>query len=159
MRKSIRKVTIFGGAFALFLGSLIVVFAVHDTGRNLLTFTPVAGSPSPNASGSGEITLTNGTIANNNDRWSVSARFSGLQSNTQYNIVVLNRFATDGKFSSICSFNTRDGSRCWNSFLILKNLGVAQVRRASDGAIVLEARRANGGIKTIPFDSDRDRSW
>lgn len=142
----------------LFIGASLAAFAGHDTGRNVLTFAPVSGSPSPNGDGNAEITITDGTIAGGDDRWFTRGYVSGLQPYTRYTLVVQGRFVLPGSvsndFSSIASFRTdgSGGGNFWNSFYILKRLGVAQIRR--DGVPVLQATRAAGGIgtiATIPF--------
>lgn len=145
----------------LVAGIALVAYAVHETGNNVLTFAPVAGSPSPNARGSGETQITEGRIDSapgdgvddGTDVWRASFQFSGLRPRQMYTITVPGRYDPPPPAESgIVSFVTDSygNSRIWFQFVGLARLGVARVRLGGDqGQVVLQATRAAGGPGSI----------
>lgn len=120
------------------------VFASHES-SNKLVFAPVAGSPSPDAAGSGVINYIKGTSGEEPDTsWSSTFRFSGLTADTAYTVVVRGRFLDPGAFSGICSFTTNGSGTgsCASQFTGLQRLAIAQLRLGgATGAAVLQATR------------------
>lgn len=127
-------------------------YAAHES-SNQLTFAPVAGSASPDGSGTGVINYIKGTSGEEPDtQWASSFTFTGLEANTMYTVVVRGRFANADAFSGICSFMTDDAGdgTCQSRFDGLQRLGVAQLRLGGEGGTpVLQATRAAGGPGTI----------
>lgn len=134
------------------------VLAAHES-NNKLDFAPVAGSATPEASGSGVINYVKGTSGEEPDTaWSSSFRFSGLAAGTTYTVVVRGRFADATAFSAICDFtaNAAGIGACQEQFLGLQRLAVAQLRvGGAGGAPVLQATRQAvlpGGPGSITSD-------
>ena len=138
-----RKLILFG-VMALALALPAATLASHES-SNKLTFAPVAGSPSPDASGSGVINYVKGISGDEpNTSWTSAFRFSGLATDTTYTVVVRGRFADPTVFSAICSFTTNGagGGTCNSQFLGLQRLAVAQLRLGGVGGTpVLQATR------------------
>lgn len=136
-------------ALALFMLTASVGLADHES-SNLVVFAPVAGTPTPAASGGGTIDFRGG--AEPRSRWTLSLRLAGLAPMTAYTVVVQGRFGADNTpeaaaFSPVCTFRTDGGGegRCWNYFLGLRRAGVVQVREGDvGGRIVAQASRAGG---------------
>jgi len=156
---------------AIVAGAATIAYAVHETGNNVLTFAPVAGSFSPNAKGSGETSITQGKIDSapgngvddGTDVWKASFQFSGLKPRQMYTITVPGRYdAPPPAESGIVSFVTSsDGSsRTYFEFVGLARLGVARLRLGGDqGPVVLQATRAAGGAGTIVTQPGSYGGW
>ncbi len=158
MRIPSRRVALFALVPALVLGTVAVVYAVHDTGNNIVTYAPIADTP--NASGRFETRISEGRIDQvlgdgldtGTDVWRSSARFSRLRARQMYTITVVGRFDSAADESGVVTFITDSSgsSRIWFDFAGLARLGVSRVRLGGDrGPIVMEARRAAGGPGTI----------
>lgn len=126
--------------FAAFsLGGLTALpaLASHES-NNSLTFAPVVGSPSPEASGAGVINYVKGASTDEpNTVWTSSFHFAGLAPDTAYSVFVLSR-------GGICTFTstTNGQGSCTNTFVSLPKLGIAQLRLGGDaGPVVLQATR------------------
>ncbi|MCP9488224.1 MAG: hypothetical protein MSC30_20475 [Gaiellaceae bacterium MAG52_C11] len=110
--------------------------ASHES-NNALTFAPVVGSASPEASGTGTINYVKGASTEPDTVWTSSFRFSGLAPATAYSVVVFSR-------GEICTFtSTATGTgHCENTFVSLPKLGIAQLRVGGNaGPAVLQATR------------------
>ena len=131
-------------ALAVALALPTAAFASHES-SNKLVFAPVAGSPSPDAAGSGVINYIKGTSGEEPDTsWSSAFRFSGLETNTTYTFVVRGRFTDATAFSGICSFTTNGAGNgsCASQFSGLQRLAIAQLRLGdATGTPVLQATR------------------
>ncbi len=138
-----RKLILFG-AIALALALPGATLAAHES-SNKLAFTPVAGSPAPDASGNGVINYIKGISADEPDTaWSSAFRFKGLAADTTYTVVVRGRFADPAVFSTICTFTTNGAGigTCNSRFTGLQRLAITQLRRAGvGGTLVLQATR------------------
>lgn len=175
MRLPSRRVALFALVSALVLGTAAVVYAVHDTGNNIVTYAPVAGSSSPNAWGRFETRISEGRIDSNlgtngtgngiddgTDVWRSNASFSRLRPRQMYTITVVGRFDSSADESGVVTFITDSsgGSRIWFEFAGLARLGVSRVRLGGDrGPIVMEARRAAGGPGTIITQTGGYSGW
>ena len=123
--------------------------AVHE-GDTVLTFGPVADSPSPGASGDGRIEFRGG--AEPVSRWTTTFRFTALAPDTAYLILVLGQFGEDvtpeaEAFTTICGFRAgADGDGgCWHYLVGLRRLAVIQVRLDDgSGTVALQSTRAEG---------------
>lgn len=132
--------------------------AVHE-GTSALVFEPVAASVSAGAAGSGLVTFNGGTEPTT--RWTATFRFTGLEADTQYAVVVQGRFGADGSaeaeaFTPICAFRA-DGTGaggCWDYELGMRRLNVVQLRRGDEaGRSVVQATRGEdgpGSITSVP---------
>ncbi len=134
---------------ALFLFVPGSSYAVHE-GDTILTFEPVAGSPSPAGSGDGKIEFRGG--AEPVSRWTATFRFAGLQPGAAYVVRVQGQFGEDGSpeaaaFTTICGFGAdADGDGgCWYYLVGLRRLATIQVQ-IDDGseAVALQSTRADG---------------
>lgn len=122
------------------LGGLAALpaLALHES-NNALTFAPVAGSPSPDASGRGVINYVKGASTDEPDTvWTSSLHFVGLAPDATYSVTL---FSRDG---AICTFTSDANGRgsCENTFVSLPRLGIAQLLLGGDaGTPVLQATR------------------
>lgn len=119
--------------------------AAHES-NNRLTYTPVAGSASPDASGRGVINFVKGASGEEPDtKWTSSFRFSGLLGDTTYTVIVKGRFAVATESSAICSFTTTTSGNggCTARFTGLRRLAVSQLVTGDSaaGVPVLQATR------------------
>lgn len=152
-----RKLVVFA-ALALALVLPASAFAAHES-NNKLVFAPVAGSPSPDASGSGAINYIKGASGEESGTaWSSAFRFTGLTPGETYSVVVRGRFADAAAFSGICTFsaNAAGVGACRSEFLGLQRLAIAQLRLGGEtGTPVLQATRqavVPGGPGSITSD-------
>jgi len=124
--------------------SAITALAAHES-NNALTFAPVAGSPSPDASGSGVINYVKGISGEEPDTaWTSSFHFTGLMPDTAYSVAVRGRFADAAAFSDVCTFTTKSSGAgsCASDFIGLQRLAIVQLRLGGeDGMPVLQATR------------------
>jgi hypothetical protein len=138
-----RKLVVFA-ALALALVLPANAFAAHES-NNKLVFAPVAGSPSPSASGGGVINYIKGVSGEEPDTaWSSAFRFTDLTPDATYSVVVRGRFADATAFSGICTFtaNAAGVGACRSEFLGQQRLAIAQLRLGSEtGTPVLQATR------------------
>jgi hypothetical protein len=111
--------------------------ASHES-NNELTFAPVAGSPSPDASGAGVVNYVKGQSTEEPDTaWTSALHFAGLVPTTTYTVFVFGR-------GGICTFTTNAIGRgsCNSTFVSLPRFGIAQLRLGGDnGTPVLQATR------------------
>lgn len=132
------------GTLALAAFAALPALAAHES-NNALSFAPAAGSPAPDASGTGVINYVKGISEEEpNTAWTSSFRFQGLEPDTTYTVVVRGRFADATAFSAICSFTTNagDGGSCSEQFIGLQRLAIAQLRLGDQsGTPVLQATR------------------
>ncbi len=139
-----RIVVVVLGALALAAFAALPALAAHES-NNSLSFAPVAGSPSPNASGSGVINYVKGISGEEPDTvWNSSYAFTGLAPDTTYTVAVRGRFADLTVFSGICTFTTNGtgAGSCENTFVGLRRLAIAQLRLGGEsGTPVLQATR------------------
>ncbi len=150
-RRGIAIVTVL---VALVVGTARGVSAEHE-GINFLTFAPVAGSPSPYASGTGLIEFKGGVEPHS--KWTATFSFSGLQPFTAYSVAIQGRYGVDGsvdsvRFTALCSFQTDElgAGGCWWYFRGLRRLNVSQLRLGDDqGRTVLQATRDGSGPGSI----------
>lgn len=144
MKTLTRTLTAIGISAAALATLAMPASAAHES-NNHLQFDPVAASPSPSASGAGTINYIKGTSGAEPDtQWTSSFRFSGLDAETTYTVVVRGRFAAPAVFSGICTFtsNSSGSGSCSSQFTGLQRLAIAQLRLGSpDGAPVLQATR------------------
>ncbi len=139
---------------ALAIGTAGAAASEHE-GTNVLSFLPVADSPSPNASGTGRVVFKGGVEPAS--KWTATFRFSGLQPFTSYAVAVQGRYGVDGsvdavKFTALCSFQTDEygAGGCWWYFRGLRRLSVSQLRLGDDqGRTVLQATRDENGPGSI----------
>ena len=149
-----RGITLVAVLVVLVVGTTGVAGAEHE-GTNVLTFAPVAGSPSPYASGTGLIEFKGGVEPRS--KWTATFSFSGLQPFTAYSVAVQGRYGVDGsadsvKFTALCSFQTNEfgAGGCWWYFRGLRRLNVSQLRLGDDqGRTVLQATRDESGPGSI----------
>src|SRR5215212_3523354 len=90
---------------AVCLSSLAALpaLASHES-NNALTFAPVAGAPSPDASGAGIVNYVKGqSTAEPDTTWTSAFHFAGLVPNTTYTVVL---FMAGVPRPGICSFTT-----------------------------------------------------
>jgi hypothetical protein len=130
----------------LCLGSLLALApaAAADVdigyfGTNTLVFAPVGNQVELDASGKGIIDYQGGDEPKS--RWQATFRFSGLDANEVYAVVVKGRFGDPGTddaraLTPLCSFTTDDTGRgaCFWFFRGLARLNVVQVRQGDDGS-------------------------
>lgn len=133
-------------------------------GTNRLEFEPV-GSMSKDASGKGVIDYRGGDEPDS--RWRGSFRFSGLEPNTTYIVLIKGRTSAtdttddnsdapdDQQSDGLCSFTTDDAGKgsCFWYFSGLARLNVVQLRENDiKGARVMQAMRSGsrGSITTTP---------
>lgn len=133
-----------GASSALLVGAPAAM-AAHES-SNHLSYAPVAGSATPDASGRGIINYVKGISGEEPDtEWTSSFRFSGLVPDATYTVIVRGRFAAPTAPSAICSFTTTaSGSGgCGAQFTGLLRLAVSQLVTGStaDGTPVLQATR------------------
>jgi hypothetical protein len=151
---------------ALCFGSLLILAppAAADVdigyfGTNILVFAPVGGVVEADASGRGIIDYQGGDEPKS--RWQATFRFSGLDPDTDYAVVVKGRSGDPGTdearaLSPLCSFTTDENGRgtCFWFFRGLARLNVVQVRQQADGSgrRMLQASRDGdpGSIATTP---------
>lgn len=157
-------------AFGLVMGLTSVSHAVHETGVNQIRFVAVAGSPSPNAQGYGETTITRGRIDSapgngiddGTDIWEANFQFRNLAPRTMYTIAVRGRFDQAVPVTGIWTFVTEsDGSSRFSFYYAgLARLGYIEVRKGGDDGAsrVLTASRPAGQITTVPF-GNRWSGW
>ena len=152
-----RKLILFG-AIALALALPGATLAAHES-SNKLAFAAVTNSLSPEASGSGVINYIKGISAGEPDTaWSSAFRFTGLESDTTYTVVVRGRFTVATVFSEICTFTTNRAGvgTCQSQFTGLQRLAIAQLRLGGVGGTpVLQATRQTvlpGGPGSITSD-------
>jgi hypothetical protein len=130
-------------------------------GTNRLVFAPVAGSPSPRASGSGIVEFGGGVEPRS--KWSSTFRFAGLKPDTDYTVVVKGRRGLDGSaeaaaFTGLCSFRTDSAGAggCWWYFRGLARLDVVQLRRGGvTGTPVVQASSYEPGPGSISREPNR----
>jgi len=131
--------------FCLAAAAALPALASHE-GNNLLTFAPVAGSASPDASGSGIVNYVKGqSTAEPDTGWTSSFHFTGLEPNTAYTVVL---FMAGVPHSGICTFTTNAAGNggCASTFETLDRFGSAQLRLGGEtGAPVLQATRHSTG--------------
>ena len=134
---------------ALCLGCLAALpaLASHE-GNNALTFAPVTGSASPEASGAGIVYYIKGRSTEEPDTfWTSSFNFAGLAPHTTYTVVL---FMAGVPHSGICTFtsNAIGHGGCTNRFETLDRFGSAQLRLGGEGGTpVLQAtRHATGDV-------------
>src|SRR3954452_2691608 len=86
-------------AVCLGAAAAVPAFASHE-GNNALTFAPVAGSASPDASGAGIVNYVKGSSPEEpGTAWTSSFHFAGLAPDTAYIVFIFGRGA-------ICAFTT-----------------------------------------------------
>lgn len=155
-RKHLRRMIV-----AIILGGLIVplarqVDAAHES-TNYLSFAAPSGAGT--ALGNGEVTYHGGDA--DSSRWTTQFRFTGLDPNHRYVVVVKGRYGADGSpdaeaFTSLCSFqsNSSGSGGCWWYHKVLRRLGIVQLRTGDEtGTVVLQATRdpsGPGSITSIP---------
>ncbi len=156
MKRVPRRTVISAIPAALWLGTTRDALAAEPVhyGTNSITFVGVGRSAPAGAKGRGEVEYDGGTEPKS--RWSSTFRFSGLNPNTGYKVVVRGRFGEDGsaeasEFTELCSFTSdEDGAgSCFAYFRGLRRLDIVQVRQSDDDRRVLQATRASSGIGTI----------
>jgi len=131
---------------AAFLGGLAALpaLASHE-GNNKLTFAPVAGSLSPDASGAGVVNYVKGQSTEEPDTaWTSSFHFAGLAPETTYTVVL---FAF-GVPKAVCAFTSNENGHggCTSTFTSLDRFGSAQLRLGGgSGTPVLQATRHSTG--------------
>lgn len=124
-------------------------FAVHE-GDTILSFEPVADSPSPGGFGDGKIEFRGG--AEPVSRWTTTFRFTGLEPGARYIVLVQGQFGEDGlpeaeAFTTICGFGADDNGEggCWYYLVGLRRLATIQVQLDDgSGTVALQATRADG---------------
>lgn len=132
---------------ALLTALAFPAFAHHRESNNSLSFVPVAGSPSPGASGKGVVNFVLGASGETADesKWKATFNFKGLEPGTEYTVAVRGGLGTDPMaFSGICNFMTNVSGIgvCQNQFSGLQRLDVVQLRVGDEnGQPVLQATR------------------
>jgi hypothetical protein len=160
VRQHSRATALWGMLVALLAFSTYPAAAqnIGHFGKNRLEFAPVASDSLPDAMGAGIVDYEGGKEPES--QWRASFRFTGLEANATYTVVIRGRFgdpgsAEEGDFTPLCSFTTDpagDGSCFWY-FRGLARLDLVQLRERNEhGAPVLEATRARGAgsIMTDP---------
>ena len=156
----LRRATLWSALIALLAFSALPTAAqdVAHLGTNQLIFEPVGNSAFPDATGKGIVDYRGGD--QESSRWRASFRFSGLEANATYTVVIKDRFADsdtadETSVSPLCSFQT-DGEgkgNCFWYFRGLVRLNVVQLRTKDEtGRRVLQASRSGdpGSITTDP---------
>lgn len=127
------------------------VFAHHLESNNRLTFAPVTNSPSPDASGLGNVNFDKGASGDSDATavFNIAFAFMGLEPNMPYAVAVEGAFSTDASvYGELCSFvtNANGNGNCENQLMGLLRLQVAQLRVGDvNGTPVLQATRAGFG--------------
>jgi hypothetical protein len=127
-------------------------------GENRLVFERVGSASPPDASGKGIVDYRGGEEPDS--QWKASFRFSNLEPQTDYTVVVRGRFGEAGSdkaatYTPLCSFKTDDAGQgsCFWYFRGLARLNVVQLRAEdNDGPRMLQANRSGdpGSIETDP---------
>lgn len=156
----LRGATLWSALIALLAFSALPTAAqdIAHFGTNRLVFEPVGDLASPDATGKGVVDYRGGN--EQSSRWRASFRFSGLEANASYTVVIKGRFADsdtadETPFNPLCSFQT-DGEgkgNCFWYFRGLARLNVVQLRTEDEtGRRVLQASRSgdSGSITTDP---------
>ena len=127
-------------------------------GTNRVTFERAGNAAPDNAQGKGVVDFRGGEEPES--RWRGSFRFSGLNSERSYTVVVRGRFGANGSdaadaYTAICSFETdaKGTGNCFSYFSGLARLDIVQLRDGDeDGTRVMQANRNEnfGSIDTAP---------
>lgn len=127
-------------------------------GTNRVIFERAGNLAPDDAAGKGVVDFRGGEEPDS--RWRASFRFSGLEANESYTVVVRGRFGEDDSdeaqvYTGICSFETNDNGRgnCFRYFSGLARLDILQLRAGDeDGTRVMQANRNEnfGSIETEP---------
>jgi hypothetical protein len=154
--------------FIAFCGVLCAVLAFSPVpalaqelghfGKNRLEFAPVNGSSLPDASGTGIVDYKGGDEPSS--QWRATFKFTGLEANEDYTVVVRGRFGESGspeetQLSPLCTFSADRQGRgsCFWYFRGLARLNVVQLRGGDEtGPRILQASRSGdpGSITTDP---------
>lgn len=131
---------------ALLTGLALPAFAHHRESNNALIFAPVAGSPSPDASGQGVVNFVKGASGETDaeGQWKATFNFKDLEPATEYSVAVRGGMGDPLTFSGICSFMTSVSGVgvCQNQFSGLMRLDIVQLRLGDEsGQPVLQATR------------------
>jgi hypothetical protein len=127
-------------------------------GKNRLVFEPAGPFADDNGKGKGIIDFRGGEEPNS--RWRATFRFSRLDPNVTYSVVILGRSGAEGSEeaghrSPLCAFDAKDNGKgsCFWYFSGLARLNVVQLRLGDEnGPLVMQASRDGnlGSIETVP---------